>query len=91
MPQPGLFQPRREQILLRHAPQHLAVQPGGDAGHKAGCCGPIHRAVAASCNLVQGTEQQPAAGQSEIELRDVERQHFRLPRATALQPRDTLA
>ena len=80
--QAGLFQARREQILLRDAPQHLAMRSRGDPGHETGRRRAVHRAIAAARDLMQTAKSQSTAGQFAVQRRNAEGQHF--PRASAI-------
>lgn len=80
--QAGLFQARREQILLRDAPEHLAVGPRGDPGHETGRRRAVHRAIGTARDLMQTAKSQSTAGQFAVQRRNPEGQHF--PRASAV-------
>ena len=86
--QAGLFKSRREQILPRHAPKHLAGGAGGDPGRETGRRGTIHRAIAAARHLVQAAERQPAAGQLPVQRSDAEGQDVASVRSIAFEARD---
>ena len=86
--QSRLLQPRREEILERHAPEHLAGGAGGDPGRETGRRRAIHRPVAASGDFMEAAERQPATGQPAIQRRDPEGQHLVRTRAIAFEPRD---
>ncbi len=73
--QPRCFQPRREQILVAHAPQDLPLGAGHDAGGKQSCGRTIERVIAGTGDLMQGAQGQPAAGQTRIHLRQPKRQN----------------
>ena len=64
--QAGLFQPRREQIGLRHAPEHLPGQARGDPSGKTGRRRAIGGAIAAARDLVQLLRQCENDGLSRI-------------------------
>lgn len=82
--QASLFQPRREQIGLRHAPEHLRRQACGDPGCKAGGRRAVDGAVAAARNLVQAAKRQPALGQAAVKFGQAERQRRQGRAAIAL-------
>ena len=72
--QTGLLQPRREQIGLRHAPEHLPGQARGDPSGKTGRRRAIGGAIAAARDLVQAAKRQPARGQAAVKLGQAEGQ-----------------
>ena len=78
--QAGLFQPRGEQVGLRHAPEHLPGQARRDPGGKTGRRRAIDGAVSAARNFVQAAKRQPAPGQASVKFGQAERQR-RLRRA----------
>lgn len=86
--QSGLFQPRREKILKRHAPEHLPGGAGGDPGGEAGGRRAVHRTVSASGDFMQAAERQPATGQLAVQRHNPERQHLVRTRTIAFEPRD---
>ncbi len=86
--QSGLLQPRCEEILERHAPEHLAGGAGGDPGGESGGSRAIHRPVAASGDFMEASERQSATGQLAIQRRDPEGQHLVRTHAIAFEPRD---
>ncbi len=81
----------REQVRLRHAPEHLSRHPRDNAGRKAGGGCPIHRTVAATRYLMQAAKRQTASGQPAIQLRQAEGQHAACRPAVSFHPRDLLA
>ena len=52
----SLFKAGREEVLLRDAPQHLAVCACSDPSHETCGCRPIHRAAPAAGDLMQTAE-----------------------------------
>ncbi len=86
--QSGLLQPRREEILERHAPEHLAGGAGGDPGRETGRRRAIHRPVTASGDFMEASERQPATGQLAIQRRDPEGKDLVRTRTIAFEPRD---
>lgn len=72
---------RREQVRPRHAPEHLALGARRDPGGKQRCGRAVDCAIAATGDLMQGTQRQPASRQPAVDRRYAEWQD--LPRATA--------
>lgn len=66
---------RREEVRARHAPQHLALRSGGDAGGEQGRGRTVDRTVPTAGDLVQRTERQAAARESRVDVGKSEGQH----------------
>ncbi len=89
--QPGLLQPGCEKIGLRYAPQHWAVEAGGDAGGKARGRRPVHGTTPAARDFMQTAEDEAALWQATIEFGYIEWQHRGWRAAVTLDRRDLLA
>ncbi len=71
--EPGLEQPRREQVARAHDPQNLAVRARGDPGgeqHRGGIVAP---AGAARGDFMERIAAQPVVGEPIVERGDAER------------------
>ena len=86
--QAGLLETRGEEILLRDAPEHPSLRPGGNTGNETRSRRAVHRTLAAAGDLMQATERQPAARQLPVQLRNAEGKHLPAARPIALQLRD---
>lgn len=82
---PGLRQRRREEILPRDAPEHLAGGSCRDAGGKQGGRCAIQRAVSAAGNLMQRPQSQPSSRQNPVDCRNAEGQHRAFARISAFE------
>ena len=89
--EPGLRERRREQVLARDAPEHLAAGAGGDPGGKQRRGRAVDRAIAAAGDLMQRAERQSASRQMPVDLLDAEGQHQSPACGRALEALDALA
>lgn len=83
--QPGLIEPRREQVAGLHDPQDRPLCSGRDAGHEQHRRGIVAPAGTLPRDLVQRVEAEPFSGQSLINGRYAERQQRPLACAVAFQ------
>lgn len=89
--EPGLSDRREEQVRSRHAPEHLAARPGGDAGDEKRRSSAIDGPSPAAGDLVQRPEGEPSSRQCPINLGDAERQDLPCALRAAFKLLDTLA
>ncbi len=86
--QPRLFQPGREQVGLRHAPQDRPAQPRRDPGRETRRRRAIDRAITTARHLVQTPQCQPALRQPPVQRVDPKGQHPGRRRPRRLKPGD---
>lgn len=81
---------RRKEIGTGHDPEYLPLRSGGDPRGKERRCCTIHRAVAASCDLVQSSKRQPSSPKPAVDLSHAKRQDAFGTPGTTFKVRDAL-
>jgi hypothetical protein len=86
----GLRDRRRKEVGSGHNPEHLAFRARSDPGREHGGGRAVDGAIAATGDLMQAPQAQPAARQASVHVRQAEWQNLADTASTVLQVRNTL-